>query len=95
VRISGLASYELLVAESGLHRRVAADGAAAVVRVTVSRAGSDRPAAETAATVVRIYDFARRQVRDPRTGIQVKDPEAVLREGRIGPFLLAALTPGQ
>jgi ATP-dependent Clp protease ATP-binding subunit ClpA len=95
MRISGLASYELLVAESGLHRRVAPDGAAAVVRVAVTRAGSDRPAAATAATVVRIYDFARRQVRDPRTGIQVKDPEAVLREGRIGPFLLAALTPGQ
>jgi ATP-dependent Clp protease ATP-binding subunit ClpA len=91
VSISGLASYELLVAESGLHRRVAADGAAAVVRVAVTRARSE-PNAATAATVVRIYDFARRQVRDPRTGIQVKDPEAVLHEGRIGPFLLAALT---
>jgi ATP-dependent Clp protease ATP-binding subunit ClpA len=93
VRISGLASFELLVAESGLHRRVAADGTAAVVRVTVTRARSDPPPAATAATVVRIYDFGRRQVRDPRTAIQVRDPEAVLREGRIGPFLLAALTP--
>ena len=43
-------------------------------------------------SIVRVYDSSRhRAVRDPRTGVRVKDPDRVLREGRIDAFLLASL----
>jgi hypothetical protein len=41
--------------------------------------------------VVRLYDEARRHVRDPRTGVQVRNPEVVLRDGRVDTFLLGAM----
>jgi hypothetical protein len=41
--------------------------------------------------VVRLYDEARRHVRDPRTGVQVRNLDVVLREGRVDAFLLGAM----
>ena len=42
------------------------------------------------APVVRIYREGRdRSVRDPRSGVEVHDVDAVLGEGRIEPFLAA------
>ena len=100
VRISGLASHELLAAESGLHRRLSRDGRTLVARLTVTPAAGPAAVAEETgaggqgiATVVRVYDDGKRQVRDPRTGVQVRDPEAVLREGRVDAFLLGSLQP--
>jgi protein subunit release factor B len=68
--------------------------------VSVTRGGAGRAsgqpaddeAQDGAGTIVRVYDSARhRAVRDPRTGVRVKDPDRVLREGRIDAFLLAGL----
>jgi hypothetical protein len=64
--------------------------------VVVARAEARAPAHEERtinyrAVIVRVYDEVRRQVRDPRTGVQVKNPQAVLQEGRIDAFLLGAI----
>jgi protein subunit release factor A len=94
VRISGPAAYELLVTETGLHRRVLTTGRTLMARVIVSRPREDgdhdvREGGNHRATIVRIYDDSRRRVRDPRTDVQVKDIESVLRDGRIDEFILA------
>jgi hypothetical protein len=98
--ISGLSSYELLASEAGLHRRLVPDGGSPLARVSVGREGvggaADRSADEESedgpGTIVRVYDGSRhRAVRDPRTGVRVKDPDRVLREGRIDAFILASL----
>jgi len=94
VVIAGPASAELLAPEAGLHRRVGRDGRAVTARVAVSRAGGEgdgRHASGAGGAVVRLYDEARRHVRDPRTGVQVRNPEVVLREGRVDAFLLGAM----
>jgi ATP-dependent Clp protease ATP-binding subunit ClpA len=88
--IAGPSSRDLLAPESGLHRRVPPEGDALLARVAVS--GPDEEGApEAEAVVVRIYEDRRRQVRDPRTGVSVRDPAGVLREGRIDPFLIAGI----
>jgi hypothetical protein len=98
--ISGLSSYDLLAPEAGLHRRLVADGGSPLARVSVAREQTggapgqptDEEALDGAGTIVRVYDSSRhRAVRDPRTGVRVKDPDRVLREGRIDAFLLAGL----
>jgi ATP-dependent Clp protease ATP-binding subunit ClpA len=90
VAISGPSSRDLLDSETGLHRRLGADGRPLHARVTVG--APDQPAPdEGSPVVVRIYDDRRRQVRDPRTGVSVKDPASVLRYGRIDPFLIAGI----
>ena len=43
------------------------------------------------ASAVRIYDVPKRSARDPRTGVQVRDPSSVLREGKIDAFIIASL----
>jgi len=96
LRISGPASYELLVTEVGLHRRVLGEGRTMQARVVVARAEVGAPTHEERtidyrAVIVRVYDEARRQVRDPRTGVQVRNPQTVLQEGRIDAFLLGAI----
>jgi ATP-dependent Clp protease ATP-binding subunit ClpA len=94
--IRGPASAALLAGEVGLHRRIAGLEGEALARVMVNSVnGSTGPAATVRdshrASVVRVYDLSRRYVRDPRTGVQVKDPKTVLSEGRIDAFILAAL----
>ncbi|MBJ7598466.1 MAG: hypothetical protein DLM67_23205 [Candidatus Nephthysia bennettiae] len=98
--ISGLSSYDLLASEAGLHRRLVIDGGSPLARVSVALEGPGGVPAEPpaeggrdgAGTIVRIYDSTRhRAVRDPRTGVRVKDPDRVLREGLIDAFLLASL----
>src|SRR5262249_41383736 len=96
LRISGPASYELLVPEVGLHRHVLSEGRTMQARVVVARAEAKAPEHEERtinyrAVIVRVYDEVRRQVRDPQTGVQVKNPQAVLQGGRIDAILLGAI----
>ena len=90
VTITGPSSRDLLESEGGLHRRVPVEGRPIHARVTVGAPGQD-DAAGAEPVVVRIYDDRRRHVRDPRTGAHVRDPATVLRDGRIDPFLVAAV----
>jgi ATP-dependent Clp protease ATP-binding subunit ClpA len=89
--ISGPATHELLAGEAGIHRRVAPEATEQLARVFIHN--PDAPADEDAPTaVVRVYEEGRRRVvRDPRTGARVTNVAAVLHEGRIDPFLIAAL----
>jgi ATP-dependent Clp protease ATP-binding subunit ClpC len=93
--IEGLSSFDLLVGESGLHRRVLPDRSVFLARVSVTSAedGAEAPQAEDdPGAIVRVYEEGRRQaVRDPRTGVRVGNVESVLRGGRIDAFLLASL----
>jgi len=91
VRIDGRSSRELLEPEGGLHRLVPRKGDALMARVVVTALGEERRPAAEVPVLVRVYEESRRQVRDPRTGTYVKDPAKVLREGRIDPFLIAAI----
>jgi ATP-dependent Clp protease ATP-binding subunit ClpC len=88
--ISGAASRALLAAEAGLHRRDGAEGSRLLVRVRVDEdPGEDD---DDPGTVVRVYsDGQRTGVRDPRTGATVGNLRAVLEQGRIDAFILAAL----
>jgi ATP-dependent Clp protease ATP-binding subunit ClpC len=62
---------------------------AALARLAASAAPSD---ADESGAVARVYSQGRhRAVRDPRTGARVNDVGAVLQEGQIDAFLLAAL----
>ncbi|MDP1849483.1 MAG: AAA family ATPase [Solirubrobacteraceae bacterium] len=91
--VSGPASYALLTTEAGLHRRDGPDRGRRLVRVSVSLPGEPHAAdGPDPGAVVRIYqDGTRSGVRDPRTGVRVGNVGAVLREGRIDEFLLAAV----
>jgi hypothetical protein len=88
------ASYELLASEHGLHRLLRRGQAALLARVSVLDPDADAgppPADEDA--IVRVYSEGRhRYVRDPRSDVRVGDVDAVLGEGRLEPFLLAAVT---
>ena len=91
VSIKGPSTFELLRREAGLHRQVFADAEPQLARVTVSANGLPDAAGEDP-VVVRVYAQGRHQfVRDPRTGARVGDVGAVLANGRIDEFLLAAL----
>jgi hypothetical protein len=96
--VSGPGSHALLTTEAGLHRRDGADRTRRLVRVSVSAAGE--PAGAGGAdgdpgTVVRIYqEGTRTGVRDPRTRVHVGNVAAVLQDGRIDEFLLAAIGLG-
>jgi hypothetical protein len=94
--IAGAGSHALLAGEAGLHRRDAADRSRLLVRVVVTPAGrsarADGDGAPDPGTVVRVYsDGKRTGVRDPRTGATVGNVRAVLEDGRIDAFILAAL----
>jgi hypothetical protein len=90
VAVDGLATYELLRGESGLHRHVRPDRTEALARVAVSAAATDDDEAD--AVVVRVYEEGKRRVvRDPRTGARVSHVGSVLAEGVIDPFLIAWL----
>ncbi len=89
VQIEGISSYLLLRAESGLHRWVDDEHASILARVSVRQ--SPREDDREGATIVRQYYQGRRQfVRDPRTGVRVNNVEAVLNQGAIDAFLIAA-----
>ena len=93
--VSGAGSRALLAGEAGLHRREGAEGSRLIVRVRVTPPGPDAggEADGDPATVVRVYsDGQRTGVRDPRTGVTVGNVRAVLEEGRIDAFILAALS---
>jgi ATP-dependent Clp protease ATP-binding subunit ClpA len=93
-RIEGLATFDLLRGENGLHRRIHADHRVLLARVTVTPPDTEalRDGVFPIASVVRIYEEGKRQlVRDPRTGAKETKVDAVLREGKIDPFLLAWL----
>ena len=96
--ISGPGSLALLTTEAGLHRRDAADRTRRLARVSVSAAGDPSGAIASdgdPGTVVRIYqEGPRTGVRDPRTRVQVGNVAAVLQDGRIDEFLLAAVGLG-
>jgi ATP-dependent Clp protease ATP-binding subunit ClpA len=94
--IKGPASAALLAGEAGLHRRIVGVDSEHLARVMVatvngSSGATTRRHGGRRATVVRIYNLPKRLVRDPRTGVQVKDPAAVLREGKIDAFIVATL----
>jgi hypothetical protein len=62
---------------------------AALARLAMSAAPAD---ADDSGAVARVYSQGRhRAVRDPRTGVRVTDVNAVLHDGQIDAFLLAAL----
>jgi ATP-dependent Clp protease ATP-binding subunit ClpC len=91
VSIKGPSTFALLRREAGLHRRVFADVEPQLARVTVAANGASDTGGDDP-VVVRVYAQGRRQfVRDPRTGARVGDVTAVLGNGRIDEFLLAAL----
>jgi hypothetical protein len=85
------ASYALLSREAGLHRLSRRGRPSLLARVTVlSSEGGLAAEPPPDAPVVRIYREGReRSVRDPRSGVEVTDVDAVLGEGRIEPFLAA------
>jgi ATP-dependent Clp protease ATP-binding subunit ClpC len=91
VTIAGLSSRDLLECESGMHRWVPAEGRPLLARVAVAEPDDEAAPDISPPTVVRIYEERRHQVRDPRTGIRVRDQAAVLREGRIDAFLIAGI----
>jgi hypothetical protein len=88
--VEGLATYELLRGESGLHRHVKPDRTESLASVAVSAVGGEDDEPET--VVVRVYEEGKRRVvRDPRTGARVSHVAAVLGDGVIDPFLIAWL----
>jgi ATP-dependent Clp protease ATP-binding subunit ClpC len=89
LEIDGLSSYQLLRAEGGLHRIADGEHSSVLARVLV-REHPDDDAGESAEIVRQYYRGRRQFVRDPRTGVRVKHTDAVLLEGRIDPFLIAA-----
>lgn len=93
-RIEGLSTLALLQGESGLHRRIQADRAVFLARVSVLPLDGDGSAERSidSGQIVRVYEEGRRQiVRDPRTATKETKLSAVLREGKIDAFLLAWL----
>lgn len=84
--IEGASTFDLLAGERGLHRWVpkAREAHASLARVAIE--GLDGPEA----VVVRIYDEGRDQVRDPRTGTQVRKVPSVL-SGGIDEFLISEI----
>lgn len=84
--IDGASTFDLLGAESGLHRWVPGDKEAHPCLARVAISGLD----DAGSVVVRIYDEARDQVRDPRTGAEVRKVAQVL-SGAIDEFLIAAI----
>jgi hypothetical protein len=92
VRIDGLATFDLLAGETGLHRHVRPDRSEALARVTVSSPRTEPRDDDAPAVVVRVYEEGKRRVvRDPRTGARHSHVAEVLEEGMIDPFLIAWL----
>jgi ATP-dependent Clp protease ATP-binding subunit ClpC len=92
LELDGLATFDLLAGETGLHRQVRPDRTEALARVVV--ATHDGGAADEAdpGIVVRVYEEGKRRVvRDPRTDIRESHVESVLADGRIDSFLIAWL----
>ena len=94
--IRGPASVALLAGETGLHRRIDSVDRESLARVLVTPIAASDGAVATRtnserARIVRIYDLSRRYVRDPRTGVQLKNPAAVLSEGKIDQFIIAMI----
>jgi hypothetical protein len=89
IEIAGLASYELLVGEQGLHRLVTDQEPTRLARVSLGRGGlRDEPALDGDVIVRQYHGGTHRFVRDPRTGVRVSGITQVLVEGKIDPFLL-------
>jgi hypothetical protein len=90
--IGGPATLDLLAGECGLHRHVLPDGSEEFARVVVEAPDAPSPGDDTAGAVARVYEEGKRRVvRDPRTGVRESHVAAVLEEGRIDAFLIAAL----
>jgi hypothetical protein len=88
IEIEGLASYELLRGEHGLHRYAADNTRSLLARVSVTQSG-DEEEPDDGAMIVRHYHRGQREfVRDPRTGVRVSDLDHVLIAGVIDAFLL-------
>lgn len=92
-RIAGLSSYELLKAESGLHRHVGSESEnLARVIVIADDAAGDSIDGDGLDRVVRVYSEGKNQfVRDQRTGVRIGDVASVFR-GRIDEFLIGEAT---
>ena len=90
--IAGPGSYALLVSEAGLHRHDLPKKRQEFARVVVGRDGrASDDAGSATGLVVRVYsEGARNGVRDPRTRVAVGNLQAVLEQGRIDEFILAA-----
>jgi hypothetical protein len=91
--IQGVASYQLLLGDTGLHRRILDHGPSLLARVTVRQPANDDRDIDPdtdSAEIVRQYHEGRRQyVKDPRTGVRSTNVRAVLDDGKIDAFLLA------
>jgi len=91
ITIDGLATIDLLRGEAGLHRHVQAERVETLVRVVVSATDGIGETPDVG-TVVRVYEEgSRRVVRDPRTRVRETRVSAVLDDGVIDRFLIAAL----
>jgi hypothetical protein len=85
--IQGPATYGLLRGESGIHKHVRPDGREELARVTLD---GDENMGES--PIARVYEEGKRRlVRDPRTAARATHVGAVLDEGHIDLFLIAAL----
>jgi protein subunit release factor B len=96
LEVDGLATFDLLAGEAGLHRHVRPDRTEALARVVV--ATQEGTAAEDVdpGIVVRVYEEGKRRgVRDPRTDARESHVGSVLADGRIDPFLIAWLRQQQ
>ena len=90
--IDGPSTLQLLTGECGVHRRRLADRTELLARVLVTSPDGAAPADADPDVVVRVYEEGRRTgVKDPRTGTRSGALHDVLVEGRIEPFLVAAL----
>ena len=90
--IDGPSTLQLLAGECGVHRRRLADRTELLARVLVTSPDGAAPADADPDVVVRVYEEGRRTgVKDPRTGTRSGALHDVLVEGRIEPFLVAAL----
>ena len=92
LRIEGPATLDILIGEHGLHRHVLLEGAEELARVSVAAPGERPRESDDPGLVVRVYEEGRRRVvRDPTTGARDSRVSAVLDEGRLETFLIAAL----
>jgi hypothetical protein len=92
LELDGLATFDLLAGETGLHRQVRPDRTEALARVVVATHDGDAADEADPGIVVRVYEEGKRRVvRDPRTDTRESHVESVLADGRIDPFLIAWL----